>query len=135
MIARLNTLIEKYNLWQVFRYGCVGIFVASAHALTAYCAYTYLGLDPTLSNFAGFVIGAILSYLGSYYFTFKLSDGHKRSLPRFALVWLIGIAVNVGLFKVLLTEFNIPFMINVLVAIVLTPIAQFLMLKFWAFKN
>jgi putative flippase GtrA len=109
--------------------------VASAHALTAFCVHTYLNIDPTLSNFAGFVVGAVLSYLGSYYFTFRLSEGHKRSLPRFALVWLIGIAINVGLFKVLLTQFNIPFMINVLVAIVLTPIAQFLMLKFWAFKN
>jgi len=135
MIKTLNKLIDKYNLWQVFRYGCVGVFVAGAHAITAFCAYNYLRLDPTLSNFAGFVVGAALSYLGSYYFTFKLSEGHKRSLPRFALVWLVGFAVNVGLFKVLLTEFNIPFMINVLVAIVLTPIAQFLMLKFWAFKK
>lgn len=135
MITKINKLIEKCNLWQVVRYGCVGVFVASAHALTAFCVYHYLGIDPTLSNFAGFIVGALLSNLGSYYFTFRLSEGHKRTLPRFALVWLIGIAVNVGLFKVLLTQFNIPFMINVFVAIVLTPIAQFLMLKFWAFKT
>lgn len=135
MMVSIKNLIEKYHLWQVARYGFVGLFVASAHALTAFCVHHYLNVDPTLSNFAGFVVGAILSYLGSYYFTFRLSEGHKRSLPRFALVWLIGIAINVGLFKVLLIQFNIPFMINVLVAIVLTPIAQFLMLKFWAFKD
>jgi putative flippase GtrA len=135
MIVKIKKLIDKYNLWQVARYGFVGLFVASAHALTAFGVHHYLDVDPTLSNFAGFVVGATLSYLGSYYFTFRLSEGHKRSLPRFALVWLIGIAVNVGLFKVLLTEFNIPFMINVVVAIVLTPVAQFLMLKFWAFRN
>ncbi|NNC36093.1 MAG: GtrA family protein [Hyphomonadaceae bacterium] len=135
MIDTVKNLFEKYNLWQVVRYGCVGVFVASAHALTAFTAYHYLGIDPTLSNFAGFLVGAVLSYLGSYYFTFRLSEGHKRSLPRFALVWIIGIAINVGLFKVLLTQFDVPFMINVFVAIVLTPIAQFLMLKFWAFKH
>lgn len=135
MISTAKALFDKYNLWQVVRYGCVGAFVASAHALTAYCVYHFLGIDPTLSNFAGFVVGAVLSYLGSYYFTFRLSEGHKRSLPRFALVWIIGIAINVGLFNLLLTQYNIPFMINVFVAIVLTPIAQFLMLKFWAFKK
>lgn len=135
MMSTAKTLIEKYNLWQVVRYGCVGVFVASAHALTAYSAFHFLGIDPTLSNFVGFLVGAVLSYLGSYYFTFRLNEGHKRSLPRFALVWIIGIAVNVGLFNFLLTQYHVPFMINVFVAIVLTPIAQFLMLKFWAFKK
>lgn len=135
LVAKITFLIEKYGLWQLARYGCVGVFVASAHAATALGAHHYLDVTPTLSNFAGFVVGAFLSYLGSYYFTFRSTDGHKKSLPRFALVWLVGIAVNVGLFKVLLTEFNVPFAINVFVAIVLTPIAQFLMLKFWAFKK
>jgi putative flippase GtrA len=135
LITKVMNLIEKYGLWQVVRYGMVGLVVSSAHAVTALGAHHYLDIAPTLSNFAGFVVGAVISYLGSYYFTFRLSEGHKRSLPRFALVWLIGIAVNVGLFKILLTEFNIPFVINVFVAIVLTPIAQFLMLRFWAFKK
>lgn len=135
IMAKIINLIEKYNLWQVARYGFVGLFVASAHALTAFSAHHYLDIDPTLSNFLGFIVGAFLSYLGSYYFTFQRTDGHKKSLPRFAAVWIIGFAINVGLFKVLLTEFNIPFMINVFVAIILTPIAQFLALKFWAFRD
>ena len=120
---------------QVVRYGLVGICAASSHALAAMAAYHLGGIDPTLSNFIGFLSGAVISYLGSYYFTFKTGQGHKKSLPRFALVWLIGIAINVGLFKALLTAFGIPFEINVLLAIIITPIAQFLMLKFWAFKE
>ncbi len=134
-MTKLLLLIEKYNLFQVMRYGLVGICAASTHALVALGLFHHLSAQPTLSNFAGFVSGAVISYLGSYYFTFKSTDGHGTSLPRFALVWLIGIIVNVGLFQALLDAYAIPFALNVFIAIVLTPIAQYLMLKFWAFKK
>ncbi len=135
MKTLLIRLIERYNLWQVMRYGFVGLFVASCHAATALLLHRHFHIDPTISNFSGFIVGAVLSYLGSYYFTFKSTQGHKRSLPRFALVWLIGIVINVGLFKTLLNAFEVPFALNVFIAIALTPIAQYLMLHFWAFKN
>ena len=128
-------LFEKYNLLQVMRYGVVGICAATTHALVALAAFHLLTVAPTLSNFAGFASGAFISYLGSYYFTFKSTDGHQRSLPRFVLVWIIGIAINVGLFQTLLSLYAVPFALNVFIAIVLTPIAQYLMLKFWAFKK
>ena len=134
MKTRIQALIKKYNLWQVMRYGFVGLFVASCHAATALLLHRQFHVDATLSNFAGFIVGAILSYIGSYYFTFKITQGHRKSLPRFALVWLIGIAINVGLFKALLNAFDVPFALNVFIAIALTPIAQYLMLHFWAFK-
>lgn len=142
-MTKLMQVFEKYNLLQVVRYGLVGICAAGTHALVALAAFHLLAVAPTPSNFAGFVSGAFISYLGSYYFTFKSTDGnngghsggHKRSLPRFALVWMIGIAINVGLFQTLLSLYAVPFALNVFIAIALTPIAQYLMLKFWAFKK
>ncbi|MCF6219785.1 MAG: GtrA family protein [Robiginitomaculum sp.] len=131
----LVMLSRKYNLFQVMRYGLVGVCAASAHGLVAMALFHLLDTPPTLSNFSGFISGAIISYLGSYYFTFKSEDGHGRSLPRFVLVWLIGIAINVGLFQTLLSLYAVPFALNVFIAVALTPIAQFLMLKFWAFKK
>lgn len=123
----------------VSRYALVGIGAASTHAATAMTFKFIFGTAPTLANFAGFIAGAIISYLGSYYYTFAGSQthtgGHKKALPKFALVWLVGILVNVGLFKWLLTTFGVPFAINVLIAIVLTPILQYLLLRFWAFKK
>ena len=134
-MVRLMHMFEKYNLSQILRYGAVGICAATTHALVALAAFHILVFAPTPSNFAGFISGALISYLGSYYFTFKSTDSHKKSLPRFALVWLIGIGVNVGLFQTLLNLYAVPFALNVFIAIALTPIAQYLMLKFWAFKK
>lgn len=127
--------LEKYGLFRVIRYGMVGVCAAAAHAAMAMAAFHMMNIDPTISNFMGFVTGAVISYLGSYYFTFKSAEGHKRILPRFVLVWLIGIAINVGVFKAMLAAFELPFIIYVFIAIVLTPIAQYLMLRFWAFKE
>ena len=131
----IRPFLRRYGLEQVARYGIVGIGAASTHAGTALAFRYLLNAPQTPSNFAGFLAGAVISYLGSYYFTFQSTDGHKRSLPRFALVWLIGIAINIGLFKALLTAFAVPFALNVFIAIIITPIAQYLMLKFWAFKE
>ena len=128
-------LLERYKLLRLFRYGLVGVCAASAHALVAFLAHTIAHIAPTPSNFAGFITGAVISYLGSYYFTFKVTSGHKSAVSRFALVWIIGILVNVGVFKALLNMFEVPFLINVFVVIALTPILQFVMLRFWAFRH
>ena len=128
-------LLERYKLLRLFRYGLVGVCAASAHALVAFLVHTIAHIAPTPSNFAGFVTGAVISYLGSYYFTFKVTSGHKAAASRFALVWIIGILVNVGVFKALLNMFEVPFLINVFVVIALTPILQFVMLRFWAFRH
>ena len=131
----ITPLLKRFGLERVARYGLVGICAASTHAGTA-MVLRYLAHAPqTPSNFAGFLMGAVVSYLGSYYFTFQSDKGHKHSLPRFALVWLIGIAINLGLFKALLAAFAIPFALNVFIVIAVTPIAQYLMLRFWAFKE
>jgi len=138
-VIKLIQMFEKYNIAQVLRYGIVGIAAASTHIFVAMVAFHVATFAPTPSNFAGFVSGALISYFGSYYFTFKNTHGHQgghvRTLPRFALVWLMGIAINVGLFKAFMAVFAIPFALNVFIAVALTPIAQFLMLKFWAFKK
>ena len=133
--SKVLDMLRKYNLFQVIRYGLVGVCAASTHALVALGAFHLLSVAPTLSNFAGFVSGAVVSYLGSYYFTFKSTDNHSKMVLRFLLVWLIGIAINVGLFKAILTTYDLPFVLNVFIAIALTPIAQYLMLKFWAFRK
>lgn len=135
LVVSVMRLIEKYNLTQVVRYLMVGVCAAGTHYATALVAHHLLNIPPTISNFLGFVAGAFVSYLGSYYFTFNSSDAHSNVIPRFILVWLIGIAINVGLFKFLLTQFNVPFALNVFIAIVLTPIASYLMLKFYAFRK
>lgn len=134
----LNTL-ERLNIWQIIRYGIVGICAASTHALTAMGARHFLHIDPTLSNFSGFVAGAFISYFGSYYFTFAdtktKARTHGNTILRFLAVWVIGIGINVGLFKWALDCFTLPFWLAVLLAIVITPIAQYVMLRFWAFKK
>lgn len=128
-------LLERYKLLRVLRYGLVGICAASAHAAMAFIAHKIIHVPPTPSNFAGFLTGAIISYLGSYYFTFKVTTGHKSAVARFALVWIVGILVNIGVFKALMDMFEVPFLLNVFVVIALTPILQFIMLRFWAFRH
>lgn len=134
LLGAFEARLQKHGLKSLFRYGLVGIGAAGTHAAMAMISKYALTLDPTLSNFIGFVCGAVISYTGSYYFTFESRDKHSNTLPRFIIVWLIGIFINVGLFKWAITTFELPFPVSVFLAIVITPIAQFLLLRFYAFR-
>ncbi len=134
-IAQTRSALNRFGLERLLRYGVVGGIAALVHAATAALAYHSFHIDPTISNLIGYLCGGIISYLGSYYFTFNLKSGHGYALPRFLAAWILGLVINVGLFKVGLERVQAPFMVNVFVAIVLTPIMQFALLRFWAFRH
>ena len=128
-------LIERYKLWQVMRYGFVGLFVASCHAATTMLLHKHFHIDPTMSNFGGFILARFCPILALIISPLKARMGTSVPCPVSRLSGSIGITINVGLFKTLLDAFEVPFALNVFIAIALTPIAQYLMLHFWALRR
>lgn len=134
VLSSLTSIYHALLARSFIRYGLMGLCAAGTHAAIALVCRYLLNLSPSPSNMAGFVTGALISYLGSYYFTFKSNAPHRAMLPKFALVWIIGIAVNWGLFSALTAANWLPFEGNVLAAIIITPLAQYILLRFWAFR-
>lgn len=61
----------------------------------AYTALIRLGLDPTISKAASFVLGAFFAFVGNRYYTFKRSSG-PRGFMIFGMVYVISLILNVA---------------------------------------
>lgn len=65
------------------------------------CHYLVLGLlvqvfavKPALGSVAGAIVGASINYILNYHFTFACDVAHRITLPRFAMVAAISVALN-----------------------------------------
>lgn len=131
---RFEAVLDRFGLAALFRYGLTGAAATTAHASAAMFLFHLVSAPALLANMTGFICGAVISYLGSYYFTFCSSSPHREMVLRFLAVWIIGIAVNGGVFSILMAMQVLPFEGNLAAAIIITPLAQFLLLRFWAFR-
>ncbi len=49
---------------------------------------------PVAASSFGAIVGAIINYILNYHFTFRSSENHVRSAPKYFLVALVGFCVN-----------------------------------------
>jgi putative flippase GtrA len=101
-LKRLATLV---------RFGVVGIAATITYFVVT--ALVGRGLDPMLANVFGVAISLFVSYLGHFYFTFRIRGKHAVHLSRFLVVTfglfilstvVTGVACNVaGLDRVVVT--------------------------------
>ena len=80
------------ELWQIVRFGAVGIAASLAY-LGSSLIFLGFGMPPLVVNAAAFAISLTLSYLGQYYFTYRVSDAHKRLSLRYAVTVLALLSV------------------------------------------
>ncbi len=89
---------------QFLRYLLVGCFnTAFGFAIIVFC-YSVIGLPLVISNFIGYALGLVSSYLLNRSFTFRGQIALHRGIFRFALVVAAGYWVNL---LVLLSLFHI----------------------------
>ena len=67
------------------------------HYLIAALLWRGVGLAPALASGIGFGLSALFNYAANARYTFNSTGGHAQSLPRFAVVAGIGLALNTAL--------------------------------------
>ena len=93
---------------EAIRFGLVGL----ANTITGYSAIWVLhyvfGINPSISNFLGYVIGGVLSYCLNRTFTFASSRPHSQTIPRFFLAVAFCFLLNLAVLNAALLAFNVP---------------------------
>ena len=120
---------------ELVRFGVVGI-VSTAVYLLLSISLTKLNIaDPFLSSILAILVSFVISYLGHYAFTFKVSGSHTKYFPRFGATQIAIFVMLSGLSGILFKmTFLDPIIINCGIAIV-WPVLSFLLNKKWAFKK
>lgn len=114
------------------RFGLVGLSATAAYAILGLALVSGLGLAPLYGNSVAFALSFVVSYLGHRRWTFRSSKGHSRSLPRFALVQGLGLALNSGIIW-LAMKAGTGYPMAMLLAIVACPALVYLLCRIWVF--
>jgi putative flippase GtrA len=77
-------------LFQLFRFGIVGVLAAVVHFLVANTLTVHTGIHVAYTNIAGFLCAFWVSFFGHHFFSFQVDHlSLWQTLPKFALVALL----------------------------------------------
>jgi putative flippase GtrA len=120
---------------QVIKYGIVGISNTIVTAAVIWVMMKLFGCPAVLSNLTGYVAGVLNSFILNKQWTFKSSDDWMDSAIRFGTVFGICYLLQLGLLFYLDRYLPIDPYYNQLIAMVFYTVINFLMNKFYTFKE
>ncbi len=118
---------------QVFRYVIVGMLGTIAHLAVLVIFVEIFGYDAITGAVAGFLSALSISYVLNHYWTFQSLRRHLSSFWRYAIVSLAGLILNVGMMYALVVIFNWWYFVAQLSVILVVPVCNFLLNRYWAF--
>lgn len=90
-------------------------------------------VNKVFSSGFAYISGGVISYLMNYYLTFKSTQAHVDTLPKFIVVVSIGAAVNTLVFKLVMLLLPI-YVFAQCVAVGVALVVNYLLHKFWIYR-
>ncbi len=121
--------------FQLVRFGIVGVSASAVHFCVVVSLVELAALKPLVANIFAFFISFQVSYFGHSNWTFgETATLHRVALPRLLLVSVIAMAINETMFYFMMTFFQLPYPIALLVVLTTIPIVTFIINKLWVFR-
>lgn len=118
-----------------FRYIVIGIVNTIAGYGTIFSLMFYFSLIPEISNFFGYLVGILISYILNKKFNFKSKGSHKKELPKFIIGLGIAYFVNLLVLFISYRFLNINMYLAQFIAGCFYVITGYLMSKYFAFRK
>lgn len=119
---------------EVYRYVVVGLL----GTLTHYCGLAFFveiaHLDPVISSIIAFIFTLLLSYFLNHYWTFQSNLWHSQTLPKYILVSIMGLLINIAIMYLTAHLLRWDYQIGFAFAVIVVPISNFLLNKYWSFR-
>lgn len=131
---RLN-IIKHPAFWQLFRFGVIGTLAAFTQLIGVYGLVDGFHLTPLVANIFAFIIAFQVSYHGHKLWTFASEAKHLHAMSKFLVVAVLAFLLNEGLYSYFLHEFNLNYLITLVIVLVIVPPITFILSKFWAFAT
>ncbi len=95
----------------------------------------WFALRPVVAAIPAFVFALFVSYGLNYHWTFSASSPHRIMLPRFVVVALLGLALNLSITYAVVDVMYYGYGYALLLVVLLVPLATFLLSKIWVFNE
>ncbi|SDG28272.1 Putative flippase GtrA (transmembrane translocase of bactoprenol-linked glucose) [Fontibacillus panacisegetis] len=132
--ARKMSKIKRLLSGQFFKYGFVGIIGTVIHTGILWLLTEQTGLNPLLSSIFGYLLSLLISYYLNSILTFKRSITLKFFI-KYATVSSFGLFVNITILFIFENILLMHYMIGQIISIVVVPILNFILNKYWAFNT
>lgn len=121
--------------WQFAAFLSVGVIATSAHYLVMGLLATRLGASGVLAASGGYLVGAFVSYVCNYRVTFRSTQSHVETLPRFLGVVLLGFVANTQIVAAGITWLHLHYLLAQVIATIVVILLNFTLSKVWAFRG
>ena len=131
MILRVH---KRLLFGETVRFGLVGLSATLLYVALFWLLTSELGLIPAVSATFASIISIVASYSGHYFFTFRHSGGHFRSMTRFLAMSATLITANSVLVEIVDRYFTFksaPF----IATCIFYPLASFLLNRTLVFRR
>jgi putative flippase GtrA len=120
---------------QFVSFAGVGVVATAIHYAILIALVRRGAMHPALATGAGATVGAVVSYLLNYHYTFRSSNGHAASMAKFGVVAGTAVILN-SLCMLLGTEgLGMHYVLSQIVATGLVLIWTFLANRSWTFQR
>lgn len=129
--------VDKNNepFFQFIRFGLVGVVSTLTHIGTLVLLVELIKFTPILASTIGFILAVIVSYFLNYRFTFRAQGAHTNYFPKYVLVCIIGFILNTGIMYLTIEILNWWYVAGQICTLMVVPISNFTLNRFWAFKS
>jgi putative flippase GtrA len=98
-------------------------------------ALVHMGANPVFSSGLGAIVGAIVNYTLNYRHTFESNQRHRIAAPKFIIVSLVGILINLVVMYLLVTVLDVYYLAAQIVATGVVLGWNFLGNRYWTFRG
>lgn len=122
-------------LKQFFRYAIVGALGTAIHMGMLIALVELFRVEPVISSTIGFIVTLIVSYALNYFWTFRSRHPHAYSLPRYAVVSVLGLLLNAAIMYLTVHVLEWWYVLGQLCVVFVVPISNFILNVLWSFRS
>ncbi len=120
---------------QFLRFILVGVAATLSTYLILIILVEAWQVNVIVASVAGYIVGIVVNYKLNYGFTFRSSRHHHVLVPRFLVVVLVGLLLNIGIMSAGINWFGIHYVLAQLAAVAVVLIWSFAANRLWVFTD
>lgn len=122
-------------LAKLVRFGFIGVLSGVIYAGVTALMVTQFGMAPVPASLIGYCVSVPASFLGHRQATFRSQGRWTHEALRFVVTQAVNMAVTAGSMHAAVTLAALPYWWGMIAAVILVPIANFVMMNLWVFRD
>ena len=127
----LQRLSENRIFWFVFTGGVATLTHISVFVILV----EFFQIDAVLASAPSYLTALAVSYYGNRTWTFKSTAPHVAEIPRYIIVAVSGLIMNVMITYLVVEIFSAPYGVALFLVVIAAPIVTYWLCRKWVFSS